>query len=126
MDVVQYLKRIELLGSKIANKTEEVLETMDYSTADASRLVEEISALRAEREEMVSVFEDLNKNEYNVMYSRYVLGRDYSQIASKADKSYSWVTTVHGNAKKKIRAILEARNGEEQQTEEEQKKGTNS
>lgn len=122
MDAKQYLKRIELLRTKIANLSTEVTGAGNYPEYVKKPLLDEIIELRQQMSKAVEIFDGLNLNEYNVMYNKYVLGKDYNDIADKAGKSYSWVTTIHGNAKRKIQSILEARNGEKQQDQETEEK----
>lgn len=61
------------------------------------------------KREVISTLERLNPTEYDLLHKVYVQYFTFEQVAEKKDKSYSWVTTVHGRALKNIQRILDER-----------------
>lgn len=59
------------------------------------------------KKDIISVIEQLNPTEYDVLHKMYVQYKDLQEVADKYNKSYSWVTTVHGKALKNVQKILD-------------------
>lgn len=68
---------------------------------------EYIDKLIDTKKEVLSVIEQLNAKEYDVLHKIYVQHLDFNKVAEKKKRSYSWVTTVHGRALKNVQKILE-------------------
>ena len=69
----------------------------------------EIDNLVKLRKEIIATIEKLPVTEYNVLFQIYINHKDFQQVADAEDKSYSWVTTVHGRALKNLKDILDER-----------------
>lgn len=61
------------------------------------------------RQEVIAVIEQLNAIEYDLLHKLYVQHIPLDEVADKFDKSYSWVTTVHGRALRNVQTILDER-----------------
>lgn len=70
---------------------------------------EDIDRLIDARRDIISVIEQLNAVEYDVLHKLYVQNITFQDIATIYDMSYSWATTVHGRALKHVRKILDDR-----------------
>lgn len=68
-----------------------------------------IAQLRKERQEIISLIEQLPTAYYNVLHKLYVQRLSFKEIAFKCKKSESWATTVHGRALKALQKILDER-----------------
>jgi DNA-directed RNA polymerase specialized sigma subunit len=58
---------------------------------------------------VISVIEQLNATEYDLLHKVYVQGVTLFDVAEMCGKTYSWVTTIHGRALKKVENILDER-----------------
>lgn len=63
------------------------------------------------KKEVLAVIEQLNAKEYDVIHKIYVQHLDFNEVAAQKQRSYSWVTTVHGRALKNVQEILDERKG---------------
>ena len=61
------------------------------------------------KNDVISVIEQLDVIEYDLIHKMYVQYFTLYEIAEQYDKTYSWATTVHGRALKNIQKILEER-----------------
>ena len=68
-----------------------------------------IKKLIEKREEIINTIEGLEIVKYDVLHKIYVQGMDFSEIADIYNKSYSWVTTIHGRALKDVQKIIDER-----------------
>lgn len=73
-------------------------------------LDEFVDSLIATRNEVLSVIEQLNSDEYDFLHLVYVQHFTLKEVANLKDYSYSWATTFHGNALKKVQKILDSKN----------------
>lgn len=69
-------------------------------------LTDTINKLINTRQEVIDTIEQLPLAEYEVLYEKYVKFKEFQDIADMMDKSYSWVTSVHGRGLVSIRRIL--------------------
>lgn len=97
-------ERVQSSGNpqKMANAVETLV---DYDR--------EIDALAKEKKAIISIIEQLNPVEYDVLHAIYVQGKDFCDVADMYNKSYSWTTTAHGRALKKVQDKLDSREKEE-------------
>lgn len=72
-----------------------------------------IDSLIDARNDVISVIEKLNATEYDLLHKIYVQYIPLYEIPDILDKSYSWVTTVHGRALKNVQKILDDRERED-------------
>ena len=70
-----------------------------------------IDELVAARQDVISVIEQLNVTEYDLLHKFYVQDFTLQEIASMYDMSYNWATTTHGRALKQVQTILNKREG---------------
>lgn len=70
-----------------------------------------IDELVAARQDVISVIEQLNVAEYDLLHKFYVQDFTLQEIASMYDMSYNWATTTHGRALKQVQTILNKREG---------------
>lgn len=61
------------------------------------------------KRDVLSVIEQLNTTEYDILHKVYVQGFTLDDVADKYDRTYSWVTTIHGRALKHVQDILDSR-----------------
>lgn len=61
------------------------------------------------RNEVLSVIEQLDRDEYDFLHLVYVQQFTLKEVASFKKYSYSWATTFHGNALKKVQKILDSK-----------------
>lgn len=59
--------------------------------------------------EVISTIEQLNYQEYDILHKVYIQGLKLYDIAEMYDRTYSWVTQIHGNALKNLQEILDKR-----------------
>lgn len=70
------------------------------------RRVDDLVNIRCE---VIAVIEQLNAVEYDILHKIYVQNLTFYDVADHYDKTYSWVTTVHGRALKRVQNILDGR-----------------
>ena len=68
-----------------------------------------IDALVDTKKEIISVIEQLDVEEYDVLHKVYVQYFTLDEVASMNAKSYSHITTVHGRALKNVQNVLDKR-----------------
>ena len=73
-------------------------------------LDEFVDSLIETRNEVLSVIEQLNSDEYDFLHLVYVQHFTLKEVANLKNYSYSWATTFHGNALKKVQKILDSKN----------------
>ena len=64
------------------------------------------------KNDVISVIEQLNATEYDILHKIYVQDFTLQDVANKYDMSYSWATTTHGIALKHVQRILNEREKE--------------
>lgn len=138
MDAKTYLRQVEMLDMKISNKLIECQQWRELALGITANIggdrvqssgnqqkmasaiercvdVEaEINALVDElidtKREIIATIEQLNSpTEYNILHKRYIQLRTLEEIADDYGREYTWVTTTHGRALKKVQEILNRR-----------------
>lgn len=137
MDAMSFLKQVEKLDTLIKNKLIEKAQWRDIalgitanmegervqSSGRPSKMADAVDKcvdMEAEidnlidrlinaKQEVISVIEQLNATEYDVLHKKYIQFVPFIDIAEAKNRDYNWVTTVHGRAKKNVQAILDAR-----------------
>lgn len=132
-----FLQQIQKLDKLIENKMVEVRQLKELATNTTGNLTgekvqstpnphriaetiakyldlekeinEDIDRLIDARRDIISVIEQLNTVEYDVLHKLYVQNFTFQDVATAYDMSYSWATTVHGRALKHVRKILDER-----------------
>jgi DNA-directed RNA polymerase specialized sigma subunit len=72
-------------------------------------LDEYIDRLIDTRNEVLSVIEQLDKEEYDFLHLVYVQHFTLGEVANMKNYSYSWATSFHGKALKGVQKILDAK-----------------
>lgn len=57
--------------------------------------------------DIIHTIEQLDSIEYDVLHKMYIQGKNLDDISHDYNKTYSWTTTVHGNALKDLQKILD-------------------
>lgn len=70
---------------------------------------QDIDNLVDTKKDVICVIEQLNATEYDVMHKIYVQHLTLEDVADAYDRTYSWVTTIHGRALKHVQNILNKR-----------------
>lgn len=63
----------------------------------------------AVKKEIIGTIEQLPDVEYDILHKVYIQDMEFAMVAAVLDKSYSWVTTIHGKALSHVGRILEER-----------------
>lgn len=97
-------ERVQSSGNqqKMASAVERVVDI-------EKELDECIDKLVDTRNEVLSVIEQLNREEYDFLHLVYVQRITLKDVASMKNYSYSWATTFHGKALKSVQKILDAK-----------------
>lgn len=61
------------------------------------------------KQEAIKVIEQLNPTEYDLLHMVYVQYLPLDEVSRRKNKSYSWITTVHGRALKNVQTIIDER-----------------
>lgn len=137
MDAKEFLRQIRKLDKLIENKLVEVQQWKEIATnvspnltgervqssgnpqkiADAigryidleREINQDIDKLVETKKDVISVIEQLNATEYDVLHKVYVQGFTFDEVAITCRHSRSWATTVHGRALKHVQTILDKR-----------------
>lgn len=94
-------ERVQSSGSK-----QKMADAIDRYTDLEEEINEHIAQLINKKVEVISVIEQLNDVEYDVLHKIYVQELNFDDVAAMYGKSYSWVTTIHGRALKNVNDIL--------------------
>ena len=97
-------ERVQSSGSK-----QKMSDAMDR-VIDLEREIEEyIDRLIDTKREVIATIEQLKATEYDLLHKIYVQNYSLDDVAALKGKSYSWATTVHGEALKSVQIILNSR-----------------
>lgn len=135
MTAKEYLSQIKKLDRLIENKMYEKEQWKHIATCTNSRasgervqssgnkqkmecavtryveIEEEIDALIDKfinkKQEIISTIEQLPAQEYDILHKVYVQGMNLAEVADMEDKTYSWATTIHGNALNNVQRIID-------------------
>lgn len=136
MEAKEFLRQIEKLDVRIANKLIEKQQWRDIalgitanmegervqSSGSQSKMADAIARcvdMEAEidslvdniievKKEVIQTIEQLDSpTEYNILHMRYIQFKDLQEIADHYGKEYGWATTTHGRALKKVQTILD-------------------
>lgn len=78
------------------------------SMVDVEKRVQaDIARWQAEKQEIISIIQPLPEAEYKLLHRRYVKGVSLRDIAEEFERTYSWATTVHGIALKRVQNALD-------------------
>ena len=71
-----------------------------------------IESLYDARREMLDIIEQLNADEYDVLYKRYMKRMTFDEIGAAKGKSKNWCTTVHGRGLENVQRIIDRKTDE--------------
>lgn len=74
-----------------------------------NELREDIERMIAIKKDVISVIEQLEAIQYDILHKLYVQHLSLWDVADKCNRTYSWVTTIHGQAVKNVQKILNNR-----------------
>lgn len=60
------------------------------------------------RQDIIKTIEQLRTAEYDVLHKIYVQNKNFYEVAALLDKSYRWVTSIHGRALANLQKILDS------------------
>lgn len=140
MNAKEFLKQVRKIDRLIENKLIEIRqwrEIADNTTTDMTgervqsshnphkiadaigkyidieaEIAADIEALKTAKKDVTNVIEQLDALEYDILHKIYVQYLDFTDVADKYKKSYSWATTIHGQAVKHVQDILNRREHE--------------
>ncbi len=131
MDAKEYLRKLYYLDTKIKEDKERVERLKEKAqkrtsslspdkvqssgsnskTADAVCdwvvIEKQIAEDEKKIQEIIRTIEQLNPYESLVLYQRYKNDKSLKEISSDINRSYSWVSKVHGIGVKKVQDILD-------------------
>lgn len=102
--VVQGLDRVQQSGSQ--NKMADAVERYIDIETEIDEYIDELVDIK---KDVISVIEQLDIVEYDLLHKVYVQGIELYDVTNYYDKSYSWVTMTHGRALNNVQKILDAR-----------------
>lgn len=98
-------ERVQSSGSK-----QKMADAITSGLDDDRKTDQQISELKAKRQEIINDIWSLKEPYKDILYRVYVEYQTLKEVAYERKESYSWITTAHGIALKKIADILESRN----------------
>jgi DNA-directed RNA polymerase specialized sigma subunit len=117
--MIEVQQWIEIAESTTANMMGERVQSTSnpHKMADAictyidlqGEIRKDVAALVEKRKDVISVIEQLDTLEYDILHKIYVQHITLQDVAEEYDRTYSWVTTVHGRALKSVQTILDKR-----------------
>lgn len=102
---IQLRERVQSSGSQ-QKMADAVVKYIDIE----SEINACIDSLISKKKDVISVIEQLDATEYDILHKVYVQFFTLYDVADIYQKSYSWVTSIHGRALANVRKILDERN----------------
>lgn len=97
-------ERVQTSGSQ-----QKMADSVDKYIDLDREINERIDELIKIKKDIIGVIEQLNATEYDLLHKIYIQNNELYEVAMMVDKSYSWITTVHGRALKNVQNILDSR-----------------
>lgn len=97
-------ERVQSSGSQ-QKMADAVCRYMDIE-AEINRCIDRLVDVKMD---VIKVIEMLDLTEYDLLHKMYVQYLTFDDVAEAYGKSYSWATTIHGRALKKVQRILDER-----------------
>lgn len=88
-------------GQKMENATIRYME-------EVQKIDKRICELLKEKQEKISLIEQLNEIHYDVLHKIYVQNFTFQDVADSYEKSYSTITSIHGRALANLQKIIDA------------------
>ena len=105
--VLHNMERVQSSGSQ-----QKMADAIDRYIDIEKEIDDCIDKLVDTKKDVISVIEQLNATEYDLLHKVYVQFITLFDVAEMYGKTYSWATTVHGRALKKVQDILNKRSKE--------------
>ena len=137
MNAKEFLRQIKKLDKLIENKLIEIQRWKDLANNTTANLTgervqssgnphkiadaigryidlereinQDIDNLIETKKDVISIIEQLNATEYDVLHKVYVQGFTFDEVAIACKRSRTWATTIHGRALKHVQTILNQR-----------------
>lgn len=103
-DISATLNPAHVSSSNSPSKMEHIIVTYLDIEKDISQ---ELKRLQERKKEVQELIEQLPAKEYDVLHQVYFQGVPLYEIADAFERSYSWVTSMHGRALKSVQKILD-------------------
>lgn len=97
-------ERVQSSGSQ-----QKMADAIDKYVDIEAEISECINAMIRKKMDVISVIEQLNPVQYDVLHKIYVQYYTYSQVADSYGKREGWVATIHGRALLNVQKILDER-----------------
>lgn len=99
------------MGGEKVKSSSTTTSRMEDAVLKCIMIEDEIAAaverLIAEKKKVVRTIEELHSpTEYRILHMRYIQYISLADIAEKLNREYTWVTTVHGRAVKRVQNLL--------------------
>lgn len=95
-----------------SSSQQRMADAIDRSIDISAEIDEAIRQLYNERKEIIAMIEQLSFDEYDILYKVYIQYHTLTEVAEMKNRSYSWVTSVHGIALKNMQKIIDSKTGE--------------
>jgi len=101
-------ERVQSSGSQ-----QKMADAIDRYVDIEKEIDEQVDALIDKRQDVIRIIEQLNATEYDLLHKVYVQYITLYEVADIYGNTYSWATTVHGRALKNVQAILDRKEGDQ-------------
>lgn len=105
MNGKEYLLQIKKINTQIRNKSFELKELKECGL-NIGPILETISRLDIEKQNIIKTIERLPEAEYDVLHKIYVQHLTLQEVADDRDISYSLAATIHGRALKRLESYI--------------------
>jgi len=107
MTAKEYVQQIAKIDIVVKNKSFEIQKAQEIG-ADAKEIRNERQQLLNTRDSIITDIEKLSTAHYDVLHKVYVQGKTLYEVAAEMDKSYSYITKLHGWALHALNKIINA------------------
>ena len=92
-----------------AGGQQKMAEKIDRYVDIEREIDEAIAELKAVKQDIHNVIEQLPADEYDLLHKIYILGHELYEVPDMMDRSYAWCKLTHSRAKRHVQDILDAR-----------------
>jgi len=104
---LQNMEKVQSSGNQ--QKMADAIHRYVDLEAEIDRCVDKLIEIK---KDVISVIEQLNPAEYDLLHKVYIQHIDLAVAADKCERSYNWAKSVHGQALKNVQKILDERETE--------------
>jgi len=104
---LQNMEKVQSSGNQ--QKMADAIHRYVDLEAEIDRCVDKLIEIK---KDVISVIEQLNPAEYDLLHKVYIKHIDLAVAADKCERSYNWAKSVHGQALKNVQKILDERETE--------------